>query len=90
MYIVSKGKEKVNTPDKESAKTIVLALHDLDVCEPLSIGSIEGLENKSDIFELEFAGHKTKVLGKDSVLMLTLWVLILNAQSISITKDNKE
>ena len=86
MYIVSKGKEKVNTPDKESAKTILLALNELDVCQPMAIRTIEGLDQNSDIYTLEFAGYTTDVLGKDSVLMLSMWVLLLNCTSISITK----
>lgn len=91
MYIVSKGRDKVNTPDKESAKAIVNALNDMDSPEATSISSIQGLTDNSQVYTLDFAGYSVNVSGKDSVLKLTLWVLLLNGQSISITrKEDKE
>ena len=90
MYIVSKGKDRVSTPDKENAKAIVNALNDLDSYDAIAIRSIEGLAEKLDTFTIEFAGYNVDVLGKDSVLQLTLWLLVLNCQSISITRKEGE
>ena len=86
MYIVSKGKEKVYTPDKVSAKTIINAMNDMDAYEAMSIRSIEGMNDKAETLTLEFAGYTTDVLGKDSVLTLTLWVLMLGGKSIHISQ----
>ena len=90
MFIVSKGKDRVSTPDKENAKAIVNALNDLDSYEAIAIRSIEGLADKLDTFTVKFSGHEVDVLGKDSVLQLTLWVLMLNCSNITITRKEEK
>ena len=90
MYIVLKGKDRISTPDKESAKKIVQAMNDMDSYESISIRNVEGLTEKTDTYALEFNGYTVDVSGKDSALMLSLWVLMLNGKSILITRKEGE
>ena len=85
MFLVQRGTETVNVPERTDATALVNSLNDLDCPIPVRKAELVGTVNKcGDIFELSYHGQEVRVIGKDAVLKVISWLLDLKCYDISV------
>ena len=92
MYIVRKGDNRINLPDKKSATDLVFSLTILGCSDPISTQHIIGNKQDIDRYEVCFLDKAVVCLGQLDAETVAEWMLSLGCRKVSIEKldENSE
>ena len=86
MYIVRKGDNRINLPDKKSATDLVFSLTILGCSDPISTQHIIGNKQDIDRFEVVFLDKAVVCMGQHDAETVANWMLSLGCRKVGIEK----
>ena len=86
IFIISKGRERVTLPDKQSATNLVIALTVLGCSESLTTQKITGNRQDLEIFELSFLDKFIKIVSLNDSEKVLHWLMMLGCSKIGLEK----
>lgn len=93
IFTVTKGRERVTLPNKESAIDLMYALNLLDCYESITRQEIKGNREDLQLFEVDFLGKTIQVVGQSDCERIINWLFTYGCRKVSVEKlsqENKE
>lgn len=90
IFTVTKGRERVTLPNKESAIDLMFALNVLDCYESITRQEIKGNREDLQLFEVDFLGKSIQVVGQSDCERIINWLFTYGCKKICVEKINKE
>lgn len=89
IFTVTKGRERVTLPNKESAVDLMYALNLLDCYESITRQEIKGNKEDLQLFEIEFLGKSIQVVGQTDCEKIVNWLFTYGCRKVSVQKLSK-
>lgn len=90
IFTVTKGRERVTLPNKESAIDLMYALNVLDCYESITRQEIQGNREDLQLFEVDFIGKTIQVVGQTDCEKVVNWLFTYGCTKMNIKKICKE
>lgn len=90
IFTVTKGRERVTLPNKQSAVDLMYALNLLDCYESITRQEIKGNREDLQLFEIDFLGKTIQVVGQGDCEKIVNWLFTYGCKKVSVQKLSKE
>ena len=90
IFTVTKGRERVTLPNKESAIDLMYALNLLDCYESITRQEIKGNREDLQLFDIDFLGKTIQVVGQGDCERIINWLFTYGCTKVSISKIAQE